>query len=184
MKTFILLLIFLYLTGCASPSTSVESKESTGMNGSLSPTSTPTTDPESLVLSTDYSVAERALRKAIVEKDSSTIRKGLKSQFTGIKIEAVKALSELNDASSIPQLVETLKLNQGVIDGGSEMQGLQNELNKAIVLTLEQLTGLEFVVTKRLAEEKINHYKPFSVEEIEEVEKRSREWWKDNQPGN
>lgn len=181
MKIALLIFVCFALIGCVD----TPSMEGTPtVSGSGIPLSTPPINEDDSILSNEYSVAERALSRAVLEKNRATIREGLKSKFIGLKIDAVKALAEMNDKSSVPNLVEALQANQGVIDGGSETQILQNDLNQAIIRALERLTGLEFSVSKRLNKEKLSRYTPFSSEEIEDVVSKSGQWQTKSKPKN
>ncbi len=125
------------------------------------------------ILSKDYAVAEKALNKAIEEKDVNTLRTALKSQFLPLKQKAVEAIADLNDKTFVPDLIDALEENRGVIDGGSETQIFQEQLNKTLVSTLQRLTKLKFDVSE----------KPTS-EEMDEIVKKVREWCKNNKPKN
>ena len=64
------------------------------------------------ILSCDYFTAKKALEKAIVENDKGTIRLGLKRLFSfEIKMDIVKAISQLKDKSFVPDLTDALEKN-------------------------------------------------------------------------
>lgn len=94
------------------------------------------------ILSKDYKIAEKALNKAVFEKNKDTIRLGLKSPILEIRAKTVKEIGKLADETFVPNLIEALEENQGIIDGGSEIQVMQQELNKDIVSVLEKFDQL------------------------------------------
>lgn len=118
----------------------------------------------------------KLLEKAILENDIDTIRKALQGRFLAIKSRAVKALTKLDDKASIPDLVQLLKANQGLIDGGSEIQYEQNHLNKVIVLGLEKLTDVKFEATEKVLDGDGRSYSPLSPEDIQEIVEKIENW--------
>ena len=117
------------------------------------------------ILSRDYYIAEKALNKAISEKDKETLKLGLKNSILTIQQKTAEAISALNDDSFVPDLIEALKQNQSAMAGGTEAQIFQDDLNKAILSTLEHLTKLKFNVTY-----------PLSDKNIKEVLDKTQKW--------
>lgn len=141
------------------------------------------------ILSKNYRVAKWALDKAVSEKDIATIRLGLKGFSFSIKQDAVLVIKQLDDKSFVPDLIEALDKNQGIIDGGSEVQSFQQELNITIISALKQLTDLKFSYSKgsptSLTSLCLNNSKiSFSCvvdrmpKDIEKILEECRKWWK------
>lgn len=167
---FWLIMLWINLSGC------VVFQESTAQIKELPKTSQTNSqsnmhmEQDNKILSRDYAIAEKALDKAVSERDKKTIRLGLNSRFLPIKQKTVEVIAEIKDETFVPNLIETLGENQAVMTGGTEMQIMQDDLNKAIVFALEQLTGLQFLFLENL-----------SSEDIQRVLKESQEWWKTHQ---
>lgn len=123
------------------------------------------------ILSKNYDLAAKTLEKAIAEKDRKIIRLGLKNPILPIRQKAAEATAEIGDIEAVPPLIDALEFNRGIMAGGTEAQIMQNDLNKAIISALEELTKLKFMVSDEI-----------SAEDVRKVIERSREWWKDNQP--
>jgi hypothetical protein len=123
------------------------------------------------ILSKDYTTAEKALKKAVTEKDEKTIRLGLKSPILTIRKKTVEAIAGLGDKMLVSELINTLSGNQILLDGGTETKIIQDDLDKAIISALEKLTEIKFKVSERI-----------SPEDIAEILRLSREWLKNNQP--
>jgi hypothetical protein len=132
----------------------------------------PEADPRNAFLTETHERSAKLLEKAILENDVDTIRKALQGRFLSIKSRAVQALTKLDDKASIPNLVQLLKTNQGLIDGGSEIQYEQNLLNKVIVLGLEKLADAKFETTEKLLKIEGKGYSPLSPEDIQEIEEK------------
>ncbi len=132
------------------------------------------------ILSKDYQLAEQALEMAILAKNRNTIGLGLKSMFFNVKIKAAQTIAAIDERSLVPNLVEALQRNQGVISGGAETQMMQNDFNAAVVSALEHITKLKFRVSERLASEDLRGYRPFSSAEIHEVFDKTRDWCESN----
>jgi len=103
-----------------------------------------TTTPTAPILSKDYSVAEKALNKAVNEKDSATLALGLKAFSLEIRNRAVIELTKFDDRSLVVDLLDALKTNQTAMSGGSETEGIQRELNRSIINALTKFTDLKF----------------------------------------
>jgi HEAT repeat protein len=123
---------------------------------------------ENPILSKDHATAEKALDKAILEKDKHTIKLGLRNQSFLIRQKTVEAIGEIGDESFVPDLIRSLRGNQGIVTGGTETEVMQNDLNRAIISALEQLTKLEFEVSI-----------PLSDEDIRKVTDKSQNWFID-----
>jgi hypothetical protein len=122
---------------------------------------------ENPILSKDYWTAKRALDESIQKEDSQDIRLGLKSSFVELKIESVEAMKKLNCEDFLLDLVETLKNNRVELRG-TELQVLQRELDKTIILALEKITGLYLLpLGKELMES-----------DIENAIENCQKWWK------
>jgi hypothetical protein len=130
---------------------------------------TPVIEQDNNILSKDYAVAEKALNKAFLEKNNNIVRLGLKNSILSIRLKTVEAIREINNETFVPSLIEALQENQILLEGGSEIQSFQEELNKTIISTLEQLTKLKF-----------NLSNPISSKDIKEVLDKSQEWCKSN----
>lgn len=164
---FLLVILSVNLISCA---VSEDNLAQTGEGSKPTPTNSQrniSMKQDDNILSKDYSVAEKALNKAVLEKDKETIRLGLKSPIFSIKQKTAEAIAEIKDKTFVPSLIEALEKNQGVIAGGSEAEVMQQELNKAIVYALEQLTGLQLLFSENL-----------SADDIQRILNESREWWK------
>jgi hypothetical protein len=123
------------------------------------------------ILSRDYATAEKALKKAVMEKDKKTILLGLKSPILTIRKKTAEAIAGLGDKMLVSELINTLSGNQILLDGGTETKIIQDDLDKAIISALEKLTEIKFEVSGRI-----------SPEDIAEILRLSREWLKNNQP--
>lgn len=134
------------------------------------------------ILSKNYNVAKLALNKAVLEKDKSTIRLGLKGFSLLIKRDAIQAIKQLDDKTFVPDLIKALDENQGVMSGGSETEAEQQELNKEIISALKQLTGLEFPYLTDSST--IPCFSDCPSKDIQRVVKESSEWWENNKPKN
>lgn len=102
------------------------------------------TQQDAPILSKDYSIAERALNRAALEKDSATLVSGLKAISLEIRNRAVIELTKFDDRSLVVDLLDALKSNQTLMSGGSETEGMQRELNRSIINALTKFTGLKF----------------------------------------
>lgn len=134
---------------------------------------------ETPILSKIYNVAKSALDKAILEKDKSTIRLGLKRNSPSFRTIVVQAIRQLDDKSFVPDLIKALEDNQVLMSGGSETQAEQQELNKEIISTLKQLTGLDFPYLNDSST--IPCFSDCPSKDIERVLTDSREWWRIHQ---
>lgn len=132
------------------------------------------------ILSRDFSVAEKALKQAIEQKDKEAIRKGLKNQdlLLGQKTSdaIIKAIIEMKDITFVPNLIEALQQNRSIIAGGGEIVFLQRDLDKMLVNALNKLTRLDFKVSNHSLGN-VNEYAKH-IEEINEIIKQSLEWVK------
>ena len=122
------------------------------------------------VLSKDYAKAEKAPKRAIERGDKRIIRLGLKNENILIKKTAVIALGKIKDKQSVPNLIQVLSDNQVVMNGGNEIVAMQTDLNRAVFFALTGLTGLKFDVSDALSSDDVNN-----------IIKQSRMWWKVNQ---
>jgi uncharacterized membrane protein len=130
------------------------------------------TDRKKQISEGSYQDATEALHKAVVAKDKEAVTLAIQQRRFGpaFQIDAVRAVSQLNDKSLVPELLNALENNQGIAwRGGSEIEAEQKQLNKVIVATLEKFTGLKF--------SEAEHPTP---EEIKIVLKVCRDWWKDH----
>ena len=121
------------------------------------------------ILSKDFAVAKQALDENILLKNCELVRLSLKHQSLIIKRQAAEALAELEDRRSVPYLIEALENNQFLLRGGSETKILQSKLNKAIVLALEKLTGLDFATEDTVTDS-----------DIKQIIQKSKHWWNSN----
>lgn len=167
---FLFIVLCIYLSGCSNLQTSVAQTKEPVITGQSTPQKSPLMEQDNDILSNDYKIAEKALDKAVLEKDKNTIRIGLKSEFLDIRKKVVEIIAEFNDEAFIPNLIIALQENQGLIGGGTETQIFQNDLNKAIISALEHLTKLKFEISE-----------PLSSEDIQKVLKESQAWWKIHQ---
>jgi hypothetical protein len=117
------------------------------------------------ILSRDYETADKSLKKAVLEKDIDTIKLGLKSSIFTIKQKTVDAIIKMKDEIFVPNLVEALQENQGIIAGGTESDLMQKDFDRKIVTALEALTKLDFGAKESLTADK-----------IEEIIKKSQDW--------
>jgi hypothetical protein len=129
----------------------------------------PVMEQDNNIVSKDYNTAQKALKKAALEKNKKTIKKGLESPIITIRQKTAEVILELNDVSFVPSLIDALQGNQVIIDGGTEMKLFQQDLDKAIISALEYLTKLKF-----------NLSNPISSKDINEVLDKSQEWCKSN----
>lgn len=167
---FLIAMLCLSLNGCSNLETGIaQTKEPSEVEQTTAQKSASIQNKKD-ILSDDYATAEKALKKSVLEKNKDTIKLGLKSPILDIRKKTAEAIAKTDEETFIPNLIEALEQNQGIIGGGSEIQSLQNELNETIVSTLEQLTKLTFKVSE-----------PLSPEDIQKILKESREWWKIHQ---
>ncbi len=167
-----LILLIIFLTGFSSCTVSQEGVAQ--MQDSSKPTQTNSSESlpmkqDDKILSKDYVAAEKALVRAILEKDKETLKLGLKSQFFPIKQKTVEAITEIEDKTFVPDLINALQENQSIFTGGTETEVMQNDLNKTTVFSLSRLTGLKFDASEQL-----------SSGEINKVLEESRKWWSIN----
>jgi HEAT repeat protein len=139
-----LILLIIFMTGFSS--CSVSQKGATQMQDSSKPTQTSSLadlsmEPDGEILSKEYAIAEKALVRAVLEKDKETLKLGLKSQFFPIKQKTVEAITEIEDKTFVPDLINAFQENQSIFSGGTETKIMQDNLNKAIAFALEKLTG-------------------------------------------
>lgn len=134
----------------------------------------PTIKQDNEILSKDYNIAEKALSKAVKEKDKHTIRLGLKNPILTIRLKTVEAIKESDDKTFfVGDLIDALSENQLILEGGTETKIFQKELDRNIVSALEILTGLNFPRIENL-----------SSKDIEKILKESREWLESNKSKN
>jgi hypothetical protein len=169
--SLILLIIFLVgLSSCTASQEGLEQTQDLSKTVQMNSLENIPMKQDDGILSKDYAIAEKALVKAILEKDKKTIKLGLKSQFFPIKQKTVKAITEIKDKTFVLDLIIALHGNQSIFTGGTETEVMRNDLNKVVVFALEQLTGLRFHSSENL-----------SPEDIQKILKKSREWWEINQ---
>lgn len=130
-----------------------------------SPLRTPRVELNNDVLNKDYSVAEPALERAISNKDYQTMRLAMGSSLLPIKQKVVEAIGHSHDKSFVPDLIATLRNNQSVMVGGTEIQLEQDALNLAVIHDLEILTKLKFGIS----------HDP-SSKDIETVISKAKDW--------
>jgi hypothetical protein len=118
------------------------------------------------ILNKDYTIAKQALDKAVLQRDRETIRLGLQKKSLIFKKDVVQGIEQLNDKSFVPDLINVLENNQVAMTGGTETRLLQQELNEAIVSALKKITKLDFQFSEKI-----------SADDIQQVLKKSREWW-------
>ncbi len=170
MKQAISALLFLFLSAGLSAQTGENQKSSQKESINVvqpTPQKSPSMTQNNDILSKDYFVAEKALKKAIAEKDNITIKTGLKSPIFSIKQKTAEAIIQLDDNTFVPGLIDALQENQGVTAGGNEAEELQDQLNKALISALEKLTKMTFNIPETL-----------SPADINKVIQKSREWCK------
>src|SRR5215211_736791 len=85
------------------------------------------------ILSENLDVAIEALEESKKGKNVNLVCLSLKHPDTLIKVRAVAALDELRNKTSVPSLIEALRLNQGFHTGGAEEESFKAELNRNIV---------------------------------------------------
>lgn len=160
------------LFGYANPKNAgAEPRGSTRNRPASAAASTPTSTPApaacaSDILSRNFQTAEKALGQALTEKDAATIKLGLKSPILSIRLKTAEAVQDLDDKSYVPSLIDALEETCcAMIDGGTETQMMQKDLNRTLVDALEKLTKTKFNLPEDL-----------SPRDFEEVIKRSREW--------
>lgn len=164
-KLFLFIVFFISLNGCTNFETSVvQTKKPLMME---QPQKSPPMEQDNDILSSDYTIAEKELDKAILKKDKNAVKAGLKSEFLNIKKKTVQTIEEFNDKTFVPDLITVLEENQSIIGGGTETQIEQNNLNRAVISALEHLTELKFEVSNSL-----------SPEDIEKVLVKSKDWCK------
>jgi hypothetical protein len=117
------------------------------------------------ILSKDYKTAEKSLNKAIQENGKETIKLGLKSPLFPIRQKTVDEIIKMEDGVFVPNLVQALQENQGIIAGGTESDLMQKDFDRKIITALESLTKLDFEVKESL-----------NVAKIEEIIKKSQDW--------
>jgi hypothetical protein len=167
MNLCLLMMFLIILDGCSvSEEGLAQSQESSKPSQIDSQRNTPMKQDDK-ILSRDLSIAENALNKAILGKDKDTIKLGLKNPVFTIRQKTVEAIAELKDESFVPELVEALQENQGLIAGGSEAQIMQDDLNQSIVYAISRLTRQKFKLSN-----------PISSQEIKEVLDKSQNWCK------
>lgn len=121
------------------------------------------------ILSKDFNEASEALEENVRRKKSGLVRMSLQHPSLIIKRRAAEALRKLKDRASVPSLIEALELNQAVYVGGTETELLQDELNRAIVSALVEVTGIDVQLGPTLSDRKIS-----------EVITKSKKWWSMN----
>lgn len=163
--SFLGAMVCICFAGCNSLETSLAHTEGHPSTQSTQPT-TMLEQRDDDILSRDYAVAEKALNKAVLEKNHATIRRGLENPILPIQQKTAEAISEIDDETFVPNLIIALRKNQSVMAGGSEIRGLQNKLDLTLIAALEKLTKIEFGVSEKL-----------STNDIEGVIKKSEEWW-------
>lgn len=131
------------------------------------------------ILSKYYYLAERAFEKAVLEKDKTTLRLGLKAFSLILKAKVVREIKQFDDKSFVPDLIAALEANQGIMSGGSETTFAQNELTKEIVLALEKLTELQFSYFNNSPGD--DDLFKFPRMDIERILKESRNWCRTHQ---
>lgn len=169
---FLLITFCIGLNGCTTNlETSMAQTKEPFINKQPTPQKSPQMEQDSNILNNDYTVAEKALNKAVLEKNKDTVRLGLKSPILDIRKKTVETIVQFNDVTFVPNLIVALQENQGIIGGGSETQVLQSKLNVTIISALEHLTKLKFKLSK-----------PLSPEDIQEILKKIQEWCQTNEP--
>ncbi len=131
------------------------------------------------ILSKYYYPAERAFEKAVLEKDKTTLRLGLKAFSLVLRAKVVREIKQFDDKSFVPDLIVALEANQGIMSGGSEIVSFQNQLNKEIVLALEKLTELKFPYFDDSPSSEDIFKSP--QKDIERILKEIRNWCRDQQ---
>ncbi|HMS40446.1 MAG TPA: hypothetical protein PKE69_09485 [Pyrinomonadaceae bacterium] len=164
-----ILTVLLWVALSANPSNSGTRNDSY-KNQQITTIETSSNYQQDAILSKDYSVAKNALDNAVLERDETTIRLGLKNNSLIFKKDVVQAIKQLYYQAFVPDLIKALEENQAIIDGGSEMRIMQNDLTKAIVSALKHLTGLTFPNTENL-----------SQGDIQKILEESREWYQVNE---
>lgn len=158
MNNLLIVLFLVYLLGSNGCNVSHD-----GYVPKLGPSKTPpefanAMNPQEGILNKNYSTAEAALNKAIKEKNNETIRLGLRSQILPIRQKTAEAISNTDVKTFVPDLVKALRENQGIISGGTETQLLQQDLNRAIITAIENLTDIQFNVTTDLSPDEVKKF--------------------------
>jgi hypothetical protein len=148
--SLLLILFLMGLVGCTNIETRVQYTKDMSIAESLNLKENWQPMQENDILSKDYNIAERALNKAVNEKNKDFIKLGLKSTILAIRLKTVEAINKIADYAFVTNLIDALQENQGIIDGGSEVKIQQEDLNTAIIQGLERLTKLKFKVSKQL----------------------------------
>lgn len=99
-------------------------------------------DLKTRINSKDYSTAKTAVAEAAQQRNVKLVCEGLMHPSLQIRLFAVGEIQNLNNGDAVGPLLDALRANQAKYTGGSETEGLQNELNGKIVSTLRQLTKL------------------------------------------
>jgi hypothetical protein len=172
MKILLICSILFALNACQSTITQSQKPEFIMTSSKDAPTSTPIDHSDNPFLTETFEQSEKILNKAILEKNADVIRKALLSRFVSIETRAVEALTEMEDKESIPDIIQLLQTNQAIVDGGTEVQGPKNNLNKVILLSLEKLTGLKFAATEKLIKSDGRSYAPMEPEDIQEIKNK------------
>ena len=164
-----------FLLGCANLETAGTQSQGLPKTEQTSAAKTPlvekTTSPAQSndILSRDYKTAENALGKALADKKNEVVKLGLQSPILAIRLKTADAVRELDDTVYVPSLIAALEDNRGIMDGGSETQNMQRDLTESLVAGLEKLTKMKFNISEQL-----------TPEDIQEVLKKSGEWWEVN----
>jgi hypothetical protein len=126
------------------------------------------------ILSKYHYLAKRAFEEAVLKKDKTTLRLGLKAFSLALRSKVVDEIKRFDDKSFVPNLITALEGNQAIMSGGSETTYEQNLLDQKIVSAIESLTGLQFpYFDKYLNHDRFDNSSQYNIEKIL---KESREW--------
>jgi HEAT repeat protein len=126
-------------------------------------------DPDTRILSADFTTADQALAAAIGNRDPALVARALGQRHMELRVKAASALADIGNKASVPALIEALARNEAPYAGGSESTILQADLSRALIAALQKLTGLTF-----------GSADPPSPQDISRALRLSREWWEKN----
>jgi hypothetical protein len=131
------------------------------------------------ILSKYHHLANRAFENAVLNKDKTTLRLGLKAFSLDLRAKVVDEIKRFDDKSFVPDLITALAGNRGVRTGGYEITGAQDTLDRKIISAIEKLTGLQFSYFDKYS----NHdrFDKSFQDNIGRILKESREWCETHQ---
>lgn len=181
---FVLLNVFLWIAITIGVSDGTGVNESNKRENQLQQMTIQCKQEDNSILSCDYLTAKKSLEKALQKNDKETIRLGLKRFLSfKVKMDIAKAIAQLEDKSFVPDLIDALEKNQGVLSGGTETDILQALLSRELIITIEKLTGLKFNLRDLPRPDSVEKFEPsnyISSDEIQKAIKQASLWWKNN----